>query len=256
MKLLATHLATLPRSTASRIRFVDLPLAQLVRLFLDDACSPHSGENTPGRDSQFELYLAARARRAACVVKRVDPPDFLITPLAGGACGLGQFGLAVKRAKSRSNIHKHISKGGKQLDRSMPGLIAIDISMLINEEGKLLAIPEGRGGIELVAAIVDQCVHELLPTLLRAANRTSTRGLVFFASVKTGRGSADFGVMPGSIQRWVAAPMDPYCADATMAFSQSLMGSSPRTEERWTFPTPGRSGPDLKPAQPTEPPPV
>lgn len=95
------------------------------KLMLKDATMPQDcGQNTPGRDTQFELYLAAVCLAAGLdSVTLEEPPD--ITCSADGL----KFGIAAKRLKTLNNLEEHIKKGADQVRRSgCAGIVALDLT--------------------------------------------------------------------------------------------------------------------------------
>ncbi len=90
-----------------------------------------SGESTPGRDTQFELFLAAIAARAGLTVDRFGSAgaDWILTTRAG------RWSIEAKRIKNFNKLEKHVRKGAKQIATSkVRGLIAVDISLATNPE--------------------------------------------------------------------------------------------------------------------------
>lgn len=100
----------------------------IIMSFTNDPVSPTKrSKHTPGRDKQFELYLAARFKMAQISTTR-EEPDLL--------CRIDdyEFTVAAKRIKSRNQLFKRIKEAAKQIIKSKkPGLIAIDISPLQSE---------------------------------------------------------------------------------------------------------------------------
>jgi hypothetical protein len=96
---------------------------------VNDSSLPQDDENSPGRDYQFHLYLAAICHKAGLVPLRYDEPDIVCT--VEGA----KFGIAAKRIKSQNvlSIGKHLKKAAKQLaGQSLPGIIAVDLTLSRN----------------------------------------------------------------------------------------------------------------------------
>lgn len=188
----------------------DQGIRELVAMFLQDAASPYAAAETPGRDAQFELLVAAACRRATYLIRRIDPPDFVITPLVGKAGSLGELGLAVKRVKKEKQLQKRLREANDQLSRTHPGIIAVDVSMLVNPSGQLLNVLEGDAGIDQVAWLVDQYLEPRLRTLATCVDPRSTLGVLFYASLRIGRQIEPELVMPwGNIGRWMVAPVHP-----------------------------------------------
>ncbi len=77
-----------------------------VEKLLKDAALPQDGSsNTPGRDTQFELYLAAICLRARLLPVDYDEPD--ITCDVEGL----KFGIAAKRLKSLDRFEDRVKEG-------------------------------------------------------------------------------------------------------------------------------------------------
>lgn len=93
--------------------------------FTNDPAIPRKdSRHTPGKDKQFELYLAARFKRAEINIVREEPD--LLCDIDGY-----EFTVAAKRIKSRVQFLKRIKEAGKQIIKAKkPGVIAIDISPL------------------------------------------------------------------------------------------------------------------------------
>lgn len=103
---------------------------KLVTHLLNDSALPqHDLENSPGRDKQFELYLAAICQKAELLPVGYDEPD--VTCHVNGT----KFGIAAKRVKSRnrSQIRKHVRKAADQLKgQGLPGIVALDLTLSRN----------------------------------------------------------------------------------------------------------------------------
>jgi len=113
-------------------RLLQLPfLDGFTRSLLDSTHPMDSGESTPGRDTQFELYLAAIAARAGLNVGRSGSAgaDWIITAPSR------RWSLEAKRIKNFNKMEKHIRKAAKQITAiQIGGMIAIDISLAANPE--------------------------------------------------------------------------------------------------------------------------
>lgn len=113
-------------------KLLQLPFLDVFACSLDDSIHPmDSGESTPGRDRQFELYLAAIAARAGLTVARSGSAgaDWILTAPSG------RWSLEAKRIKNFNSLEKHIRKAAKQIATSkIGGLLAVDISLAANPE--------------------------------------------------------------------------------------------------------------------------
>lgn len=113
-------------------RLLQSPFLDAFACSLDDSTHPmDSGESTPGRNRQFELYLAAIADRAGLTVDRSGSAgaDWILTAPSG------RLSLEAKRIKNFKKLEKHIRKAAKQIATSqIGGMIAVDISLAANPE--------------------------------------------------------------------------------------------------------------------------
>jgi hypothetical protein len=80
-----------------------------VKLMLKDAALPQDGgQNTDGRNYQFQLYLAAVCLNGGHSVRHEEPD---ITCTIGGT----KFGIAAKRLTSLGGLKDHVKKGADQI---------------------------------------------------------------------------------------------------------------------------------------------
>ena len=103
---------------------------RVVKHLLNDSVLPQHDKDSPGRDRQFELYLAAICQNAGLVPVDYEEPD--ITCFVDGT----KFGMAAKRLKSNkpSQLEKHVRKGADQLrQQGLPGIVAIELSLSRNQ---------------------------------------------------------------------------------------------------------------------------
>lgn len=105
---------------------------EFVQKLMNDAALPqNSGDETPGRDTQFELYLAAVCLRGNLLPVEYCEPD--VTCVVGGKT----FGIAAKRLKSLERFEERLKEAADQIHRSgLPGIIAIDWTIARNPENK------------------------------------------------------------------------------------------------------------------------
>jgi hypothetical protein len=110
----------------------DLRFVANVKKLLQDAATPQDGNsNTPGRDTQLELYLAAIALRAGMSPVEYEEPD--VTCNVEGI----KFGIAAKRLKSLDRFEERVKQGAKQIRRAnIPGIIACDLTIARNPENR------------------------------------------------------------------------------------------------------------------------
>ncbi len=103
-----------------------------VKKLLQDAAAPQDGNsNSPGRDTQFELYLAAIALRGGMLPVEYDEPD--VTCNVEGV----RFGIAAKRLKSLDRFERRVKEGADQIRRAgFPGIVALDLTIARNPENR------------------------------------------------------------------------------------------------------------------------
>jgi hypothetical protein len=110
-------------------------------------------EQSKARDIQFELFVAARCRAAGYLVEPKEP-DILVKDEHR------DFGIAAKRPKSPKTLERRIRKGSHQIDDSgMPGILAIDLSLIHNPENKILLFDKPGDDIEFVQRIADHFIQ-------------------------------------------------------------------------------------------------
>ena len=105
---------------------------------LNDSALPQHDKDSPGRDHQFELYLAAICQNAGLVPVDYEEPD--VTCFVDGT----KVGIAAKRLKSGDplQLQKHVLKGADQLKRyGLPGIVALDLSLSRNQSNQPIISP-------------------------------------------------------------------------------------------------------------------
>jgi len=106
---------------------------KVVKHLLNDSVLPQDDKDSPGRDRQFELYLAAICQNAGLVPVDYQEPD--ITCFVDGT----KFGIAAKRLKSRnpSQLERHLRKGADQLrQQGLSGIVALELSLSRNQSNR------------------------------------------------------------------------------------------------------------------------
>lgn len=108
----------------------------LKKAFGDSILPQNDFDNSPGRDLQFELYIASVCKNAGFMPVEFEEPDIL--------CSLNneKYSIAAKRIKNTSRLEKHIKKATKQItQRGLSGIIAIDIAFALNPGNKCFYVP-------------------------------------------------------------------------------------------------------------------
>jgi hypothetical protein len=103
----------------------------------DSALPEQDKEKTPGRDAQFELFVAAVCRHAALLPVEHREPDVVFS------IGNLTYCIAAKRPKSIKAIDICLRSACDQISREkLPGLIAMDTSIAFALERDVPPLPE------------------------------------------------------------------------------------------------------------------
>lgn len=105
----------------------------VVKHLLNDSVLPQHDRDSPGRDYQFHLYLAAICQNAGLMPVDYEEPD--VTCFVDGT----KFGIAAKRLKSTKTrqLENNVRKGADQLRRQgLPGIIALELSLSRNQSNQ------------------------------------------------------------------------------------------------------------------------
>jgi hypothetical protein len=174
-------------------------LKQFTRSLEDSILPRDSGDATPGRDTQFELFLAAIASRAGFTIGRLGAgkADWILT--ASGR----SWSLEAKRIKSLDKMEKHIRKASKQITASnIGGVIAVDISLAINPSCDPLSTFVSDDDIQKAHSMRTNCfIKEYLPSIREWIGSKSIGFLLFFdyvivpANSTTPRGNSPWGLI-------------------------------------------------------------
>ena len=96
------------------------------KLLKDNSVPHNSGAHTPGRDTQFELYLAAVCLRAGMLVDYEEPD---VNFVADGT----KFAIAAKRLKNIDRFEDRTKYAIRQVQETgRPGIVALDLSLAWN----------------------------------------------------------------------------------------------------------------------------
>jgi len=153
-------------------RLLDAPFLDRFAVSLADPVHPaDSAGDTPGRDAQFELFLAAIASRAGLGVDRSGQSgaDWILTvPTA-------RWSLEAKRVKNLNRVGARVRKAVKQIVISeIGGVIALDISMAVNPDCSPLPefVPDNAiaGAHE---ARTNALAQEMLPLIIQRIGRAN-----------------------------------------------------------------------------------
>ena len=106
-------------------------ISKLSRVCYDSVLPQTDRQNSPGRDTQFELFVAAICQAEGLCPVGYEEPDIFCT-----MDGI-RVGFAAKRVKSKSKIDKRIAEASKQIRKSgHPGFVALDTSIALNRANR------------------------------------------------------------------------------------------------------------------------
>jgi hypothetical protein len=112
-------------------------------------------KDTPGRNYQFQLYVAALCTNAG-IPTRHEEPDITCN------VGVTTYGVAAKRLKTIDSLEVNVKKAADQIVRAgFPGIIAIDLTTARN--------PTNRR----VKSTIESQWYPFLQTLVRESFLTS-----------------------------------------------------------------------------------
>ncbi len=105
---------------------------KVARLVKDSVLPQDDLADTPGRDTQSELYVAAVCQAAGILIS-LEEPDVVVE-----VDGI-RYGLAVKRLKSLRQLEKRSRSAIRQIERSkLPGFVVLDMALAANPENEKL----------------------------------------------------------------------------------------------------------------------
>lgn len=115
----------------------DLHFQSLIKHMLNDSVLPQDNRGqSKGRDTQFELFVAAVCQSAGLVPVDYEEPD--VTCTVDGI----KFGIAAKRVKNISNLNRRVKKAAQQCETAqLPGIVALDTCLALNPENERIATP-------------------------------------------------------------------------------------------------------------------
>lgn len=155
------------------VRQLDLIFSQLHSDLTDPECkmlasgqfSPESEPltgHTPGRDRQFELYLAAGCRRSGLPVAVCEPDT--IANVAGF-----RIAIASKRVKSPRQLTRRFKAAQRQTDGvagdDVIGMVAMDLTPILNPEFRYLRVHSGRRASEIANDLLEAFMTQNLQAI-------------------------------------------------------------------------------------------
>lgn len=201
----------LQRSPQWKVHFNDVLSGQLV--------PPDEGDQA--RAKQLELWLAARALGAGARVQ-LSNPDLLFEDEHG------TFVVEAKRVLSASGLQRNIEKAVDQILQSAhPGIIALDVSRLLNLDHAVLPVTDlADGHRELTAQVAHLARHGDFAKWVQARD-PQRRVRAMFAVIFTGFMNVDTGAITG-VRKMIADAVHEGPTDGRVLFER-LVGMPVRT---------------------------
>lgn len=146
-------------------------------LMMDPALPQDNLERSPGRDAQFELYLAAICRNAGLLPVQHAEPD--VSRVANNIV----FSIAAKRIKSAKRVKDHVEKAADQIEKSKnPGVIALELSVAWNRKNlPIVSRLQSQSHVLIAKAQGDQFFDEHAMDIFRLVNGKGVLAVVAFA---------------------------------------------------------------------------
>lgn len=136
----------------------DLVLRAKLGLLLEDSALPQESKTeAQGRNTQFELLVAAQCVRGGLRV-HFEEPDLVVE------CGKSRVGVAAKRVKSGNQLRRNLSDARRQLLAHQhaydQGIVAIESTHVANPQGNVVVTAETpqatHAAQDLLVAISDE----------------------------------------------------------------------------------------------------
>ncbi len=106
-----------------------IPTFLMSKLIKDSDLPQKDRQNSPGRDTQLELFIAAICNKAKFLPITHEEPDLAVE------FRTKKYGIAIKRLKSVGKLERHIRKAISQINNlSLPGFIVMDTCLAFNED--------------------------------------------------------------------------------------------------------------------------
>jgi hypothetical protein len=150
----------------------------IIKVFTKDQLKPSHSSNTIGRDTQFELYVAATFKAAGMHPHQAEPDI---------QCKYNDypFSIAAKRIKSKKQLLKRVREASKQIHKSENnGIIALDLSPL---EPNYFAPTKSSLSVEAYAETVVEFLNRLVMDDIQkiwqlTLHRKKVIGIIFFVT--------------------------------------------------------------------------
>lgn len=149
---------------------------RLQSLLSGQADPADESSQTPGRDLQFELFMAALSRAGDYRVSLAEP-DVVVRHSEL------PFGIAAKRPKSLARLDKTVKKARKQIvHSSYDGVVALDISLLQNPESEFAIVTKRELAAQAIRHFADYFLEHNEGRIRSLINSNRVFGVVIYMS--------------------------------------------------------------------------
>lgn len=170
-------------------------------LLAKDPMIPTSDGERVGRDTQFELFVAAQLAAGGAIPRALEPD--IVSRIK-----TSEVGFAVKRVKPGSQLKRRLSEARDQIVRAgshtSHGMIVVDISLAANESG-LPSIEQdrswqGNGAEDLVSAYAEKVIAHLSEWSVARSNHPILLGVLLHAATVTAHAGSETVGMSSAIR--------------------------------------------------------
>jgi len=147
---------------------------EMLRVVVKDSVLPNQDRGqSKGRDTQFELFVAAVCKNAHMLPVAREEPD--VTCHVDGI----KFGIAAKRLKSLSKLEQRIREAANQIEGSrIPGFIALETNVALNRDNERITKPiPGEQFGQLYKLAMDRFVTDHHARIQEWVRRKGVRGI-------------------------------------------------------------------------------
>lgn len=148
--------------------------ADKMQIAVGGSLFPQSDREARARNTQFELFLAGCFRRAGYAIE-LEEPDFVVHP--------GAIAFAAKRVRSPRKLQRNLRQASSQIVRSgKRGVIAIDLSVLVNPDNDPLPISAAADVVDLLASVTSSFKEALARHLHRDIKTPPVSAVLVYVS--------------------------------------------------------------------------
>jgi hypothetical protein len=164
------------------------------------------------RDREFELFVAAVARRAGLAV-RLGEPDIILDVQASQWC------IAAKRLSSSKRVRHNVDKAARQIfDAGRPGFVFLDVTRILDPT--YVACTHWRGAHQTVGGRLLHFANTKHKETLTTRRNEYVRGVVLRAAFP----HVSEGLSYGTYETWKAVPVSGVEGSEVNSLLRELLG--------------------------------